>query len=113
MSFSIDLSNSDQSIKETNKDMNNQKIINPYNPTDHQVKVTKKYVDEKTENWFILFSVKVYAPRNLLIEIFIKVKATYWYHIWKGGENYGNKSKFRCWVKRNEKSLSKLKETIW
>ena len=30
--------------------MNNQKIINPYNPTDHQVKVTKKYVDEKTEN---------------------------------------------------------------
>lgn len=41
MSFSIDPSNSDQSIKETNKDMNNQKIINPYNPTDHQVKVTK------------------------------------------------------------------------
>ena len=50
MSFSIDPSNSDQSINETNKDMNNQKIINPYNPTDHQVKVTKKYVDEKTEN---------------------------------------------------------------
>ena len=64
MSFSIDLSNSDQSIKETNKDMNNQKIINPYNPIDHQDKVTKKYVDEKTENWFILFSVKICPQKS-------------------------------------------------
>lgn len=49
MSFSIDPSNSDQSIKETNKDMNNQKIINPYNPTDHQVKVTKMMKKQKID----------------------------------------------------------------
>lgn len=61
--------------------MNNQKIINPYNPTDHQVKVTKKYVVEKKQNIDLFSSLSKYAPRNLLIETFIKVKATCWYHI--------------------------------
>ena len=31
------------------KDMNNQKIVNLANPTDHQDAVTKKYMEEKTE----------------------------------------------------------------
>lgn len=62
MSFSIDLSNSDQSIKETNKDMNNQKIINPYNPTDHQVKVTKKYVDEKNRKLIYSLLCQIMPP---------------------------------------------------
>ena len=80
MSFSIDPSNSDQSIKETNKDMNNQKIINPYNPTDHQVKVTKMLMKKQKIDLFS--SLSKYAPRNLLIETFMKVKATYWYLTW-------------------------------
>ena len=31
----------------------------------------------------------------------------------EGGEHYRNKSKFKCWVSRIEKSLVKLKEKIW
>ena len=31
----------------------------------------------------------------------------------EGGEHYGNKNKFRCWVSRIEKRLVKLKAKIW
>ena len=68
MSFSIVPSNLGDTVKETDKDMNNTKssILTP----------NKKYVDEKTET--ILFLSK-YVGRSLFVEIFIK-KATCWYH---------------------------------
>lgn len=47
MSFSIDPSDPDES---GDKGMNNQKTVNLADPTDHRDAVTKKYVDEKTEN---------------------------------------------------------------
>ena len=31
----------------------------------------------------------------------------------KGGENYRKRNKFRCKVKKEEKSLQKLKNTVW
>ena len=56
ISFSIDLSNPDESIQETEKDMNNKKIRNLADPTDNEDAANKKYVDEKTEtNRFIHF----------------------------------------------------------
>ena len=68
--------------------MNNEKIVNRVNPTDNEDAVTKKYVDEKKtkqnnkknrNNRFILFFVKI-CPQSLIIDAFIKEKATCWYH---------------------------------
>ena len=47
MSFSIDPSIPDESIQETDKDMNNKKIVKLANPTDNEDAANKKYVDEK------------------------------------------------------------------
>ena len=72
ISFSIDLSNPDESIQETEKDMNNKKIRNLADPTDNEDAANKKYVDEKTEtiDSFTFFFTK-YAPRSLFVETFI------------------------------------------
>jgi len=37
----------------------------------------------------------------------------FFYEEGKGGENYRNKNKSRCWVSRNKKCLSKLRASIW
>ena len=88
ISFSIDLSNPDESIQETEKDMNNKKIRNLADPTDNEDAANKKYVDEKTEtiDSFTFFFTK-YAPRSLFIETFIKEKATCCYHTDHNSDN--------------------------
>ena len=45
MSFSIDPSIPDESIQETDKDMNSKKIVKLANPTDNEDAAKKKYVD--------------------------------------------------------------------
>lgn len=37
----------------------------------------------------------------------------FFYEEGKGGENFRKKNKFRCKVKREEKSLLKLKNSVW
>ena len=76
MSFSIVPSNLGNTIKETDKDMNNKKIVNLVNPNDNEDAGNKKYVDEKTETIDFLSK---YVIRSLFVETFIK-KATCWYH---------------------------------
>ena len=76
MSFSIVLSNLGNTIKETDKDMNNKKIVNLANPNDNEDAGNKKYVDEKTETIDFLSK---YLIRSLFVETFIK-KATCWYN---------------------------------
>ena len=72
MSFSIVPSNLGDTVKETDKDMNNTKSsILPM-----QITPNKKYVDEKTETIHFLSK---YVGRSLFVETFIK-KATCWYH---------------------------------
>ena len=38
---------------------------------------------------------------------------SFFYEEGKGGENYRKRNKFRCKVKKEEKSLQKLKNTVW
>lgn len=59
------------------KDMNNQKIVNLANPTDHQDAVTKKYMEEKTEIIALFTFLSKYANRYLFTETFTREKATY------------------------------------
>ena len=37
----------------------------------------------------------------------------FFYEEGKGGENFRKKNKFRCKVKREERSLQKLKNSVW
>ena len=69
MSFSIVPSNLGNTIKETDKDMNNKKIVNLVNPNDNEDAGNKKYVDEKTETIDFLSK---YVIRSLFVETFIK-----------------------------------------
>ena len=72
MSFSIVPNNLGDTVKETDKDMDNTKSsILPMRMTPN-----KKYVDEKTETIDFLSK---YLRRSLFVETFIK-KATCWYH---------------------------------
>ena len=38
---------------------------------------------------------------------------SFFYEEGKGGENNRKRNKFRCKVKKEEKSLQKLKNTVW
>ena len=38
---------------------------------------------------------------------------SFFYEEGKGGENFRKKNKFRCKVKREERSLQKLKNSVW
>ena len=77
MNFSIVPSNLGDTIKETDKDMNNIEKSSIFaNPNDKEDAANKKYVDEKIETVDILSK---YVGRSLFVETFIK-KATCWYH---------------------------------
>ena len=56
-------SNPNESIQETDKDMNNKKIVNLANQTSHQDAVTKNYVDEKTETSDLFTFLSKHPPR--------------------------------------------------
>ena len=63
MSFSTGPSNPDESIQETGKIINNKKIVNLANQTNHQDAVTKNYVDEKTETSDLFTFLSKHPPR--------------------------------------------------
>ena len=74
MSFSIDAIIPDESIQETDKDMNNKKIVKLANPTDNEDAANKKYVDEKRKQLtHSLFCQNM--QKKFLIETFIIEKA--------------------------------------
>ena len=68
MSLSIDPGNRGDSIQETDRDMNNIKIVNLANPTDNEDAENMMYFDKKNRK----ICLSKYADRSRFIETFIK-----------------------------------------
>lgn len=53
------------------------------------------------------------VPPALAAEEVIVDCVAFFYEEGKGGENFRKKKKFRCKVKREERSLQQLKKSVW